>query len=93
MTKHEKQVLSELSKEQLIYLIEQLDHSQSLISSVLVDASKWHIESDKAVKKIRGHMYDMPSLYDANELKAYIDMKMEKISVEEYRKIIRLDWW
>lgn len=90
MTKHEKQVLSELSKEQLIYLIEQLNHSQFLISCVLVDESKWNIDSDKAVDKIRGYMYNMPSLYDATELKAFIDMKMEKISVEEYRKIIGL---
>lgn len=91
MTKHEKQVLSELSKEQLIYLIEQMNHSRFLISCVLVDESKQHIDSDKAIDKIRGYMYDMPSLYDANELKAYIDMKMEKISAKEYRKIIGLD--
>lgn len=91
MTKHKKQILSELSKEQLIYLIEQLYHSQSLISCVLVDESKNHIDSDKAMDKIRGYMYDMPNLYNATELKAYIDMKMKKISVKEYRKIIGLD--
>lgn len=91
MTKNEKKVLNELSKEQLIYLIEQLNHSQFLISETCVDESKWHIESSKAVDKIRRYIYDMPSLYDATELKAYIDMKMEKISVEEYRKIIGLD--
>lgn len=39
---------------------------------------------------IRDCIYDMPSLYDANEVAAYIDMKMEKISVEEYRKRIGL---
>lgn len=91
MTKHDKQVLSELSKEQLIYLIEQLNHSQFLIGCVLVDESKCHIGSDKAIDKIRGYMYNMPSLYDATELKAFIDMKMEKISVDDYRKIIGLD--
>ena len=92
MTKHSKEVLNQLSKEQLIYLIEQLNHSQFLIGYVLVDESKQHISPDKAVDKIRGYMYDMPSLYDADELKAYIDMKMEKITLEEYRKIIGLDW-
>ena len=76
MTKHNKQVLSELSKEQLIYLIEQLVHSQFLISEVCVDESKWHINSDKAINKIREYIYDMPSLYDVTELKAYINMKM-----------------
>lgn len=91
MTKYDKKTLNELSKEQLIYLIEQLYESQFLISEVCVDESKWHIDSDKAVDKIRGYIYDMPSLYDATETKAYIDMKMEKISVEEYRKIIGLD--
>lgn len=91
MTNIKKKVLSELSKEQLIYLIEQLVHSQFLIDCVLVDESKQHIDSDKAIDRIRKYMYNMPSMYDATELKAYIDMKMEKISVEEYRKIIGLD--
>lgn len=80
-----------MSKEQLIYLIDQLNHSQFMISCVLVDESKQHIDSDKAIDMIRERMYQMPSMYDVTELKAYIDMKMEKISVEEYRKIIGLD--
>lgn len=41
--------------------------------------------------KIREYIYDAPSFDDENELKAYIDMKMKKISVKEYRKIIGLD--
>lgn len=88
MNRHDKQVLNELSKEQLIYLIDQLDHSQSLISEVCVDESKWHIPSDKAVDKIREYIYRMPSLYNATEVKAYIDMKLGKISAKEYRKIV-----
>lgn len=91
MTKHQKEVLNQLSKEQLIYLIEQLNRSQFLISEVCVDESKWHIDSDKAVDKIRDYIYDMPSLYNVIDLKAYIDMKMDKISVSEYRKIIGLE--
>ena len=91
MTKHSKEVLNQLSKEQLIYLIEQLNHSQFMISEVCVDESKWHIKSKEAINKIRGYIYNIPSLYDVTELKAYIDMKTEKISVEEYRKIIGLD--
>lgn len=91
MTKHDKKTLNELSKEQLIYLIEQMNQSLFFISEVCVDESKWHIDSDKAVDKIRGYIYQMPCLYDAEKVKAYIDMKMEKISVEEYRKIIGLD--
>ena len=91
MTKYDKQLLSELSKEQLIYLIEQFKHSQILISCVLVQESKGHVDSDEAIDKIRSYMYDMPILNDLTELKAYIDMKMEKISIDDYRKIVGLD--
>lgn len=91
MNKFEKDVLMSLSKEQLIYLIEQYEHSQFLISLTCVRESKWELDSDKAVDKIREYIYDAPSFDDENELKAYIDMKMNKISVKEYRKIIGLD--
>ena len=91
MTRKNKEVLSQLPKEQLIYLIEQLKHSQSMIGEVCVDESKQHIPSEMAVDKIREYIYDMPSLYDADKLKAHIDMKMEKITIEEYRQIIGLD--
>ena len=40
MCKHDKETLSQLSKEQLIYLIEQLNYSQFLISETCVDESK-----------------------------------------------------
>jgi hypothetical protein len=91
MTRYYKETLNQLSKEQLIYLIEQLDHSQNLIGEVCVDESKMHIDSDRAVDKIRGYLYHMPSMYNVTNLKAYLDMKMGKISVSEYRKIIGLD--
>jgi hypothetical protein len=91
MTRYYKETLNQLSKEQLIYLIEQLDHSQNLIGEVCVDESKCHIDSDRAVDKIRGYLYHMPSMYNVTNLKAYLDMKMGKISVYEYRKIIGLD--
>ena len=88
MTNNNKKVLNELSKEQLIYLIDQLYHSQFLIGEVLVDESKWHIDSDDAINKIRVYMYNMPNMNNATELKAYIDMKLGKITVEEYRNIM-----
>ena len=91
MTKHDKKTLNELSKEQLIFLIEQMNKSLFLISETCVDESKLHIDSDKAVDEIRGYIYHMPSIYDETEVKAYIDMKMGKISVEEYRKTIGLE--
>ena len=91
MIERDKEVLRQLSKDQLIYLIEQFDKSTGLICEVCVDESKWHISSSKAVSKIRDYIYDMPRLYDATELKGFIDMKMNKISVKEYRKIIGLE--
>lgn len=91
MRECDKEALNQLSKEQLIYLIEQLDRSQFLITEACVDESKCHISSDKAVDKIRSYIYDMPSMCNVTNLKAYIDMKMNKISMSEYRKIIGLD--
>lgn len=86
-----KEILNELSKDQLIYLIEQYYHSQFLISEICVDESKQHISSEKAVDKIRKYLYDMPSAYNVIDFKAHIDMKMGKITVYEYRKILGLD--
>ena len=91
MTDQLKEILNELSKDQLIYLIEQYYHSQFLIGEVCVDESKRHISSERAVKKIRNYLYDMPNTYNVNYFKAYLDYEMGKITVEEYRKIMGLD--
>ena len=91
MTNQLKEILNELSKEQLIYLIEQFYHSQFLISEVCVEESKRHISSEKAINKIRSYLYDMPSTYNVDNFKALIDMKMGKITVEEYRKTLGLE--
>ena len=91
MTDQLKETLNELSKEQLIYLIEQFYHSQFLIGEACVDESKQHISSENAVQKIRNYLYDMPNTYNVDNFKAQIDLKMGKITVDEYRKIIGLD--
>lgn len=91
MRKTEKEVLDELSKEQLIYLIEQMQHSMSLISCVCVDESKWHIKSDDAINKIRKYIYHMPSFYNAEQVKNFIDMKMGKKTIREYRDFIGIE--
>ena len=91
MTQHYKEMLNQLSNEQLIYLIEQLNHSLFLISETCVNESKNHIDSDKAVDEIRNYIYRMPNCYDISELKAYIDMKMGKISIKKYKRIIGLE--
>ena len=91
MTNQLKEILNELSKDQLIYLIEQFYHSQFLIGEVCVDESKYHISSEQAIQEIRNYLYDMPSTYNVDNLKAQIDMGMGKITVDEYRKILGLD--
>ena len=91
MTKYQKELLTTLSKEQLIYLIEQMHHSLFLISEVCVEESKCHIDSKDAIQRIRDYIYDMPSAYNEINLKAELDMKMGKITPQEYRKILGLD--
>ena len=91
MTDQLKEILNELSKEQLIYLIEQFYHSQFLIGEVCVEESKQHISSERAIKKIRNCLYDMPNIYNVDNFKTQIDLKMGKITVDECRKIMGLD--
>ena len=91
MTDQLKEILNQLSKDQLIYLIEQYYYSHFLISEICVDESKQHISSENAIKKIRDYLYDMPDTYNVDNFKAQIDMKMGKITVDKYRKILGLD--
>lgn len=91
MTDKLKEILNQLSKDQLIYLIEQFYHSQFLISETCVDESKCHISSENAVHKIRSYLYNMPNTYNVDNFKAQIDLKMGKITVDEYRKTLGLD--
>lgn len=91
MTEHRKELLMTLSKEQLIYLIEQMHHSLFMICETCVDESKWHIDPADAIERIRDYIYTLPSIYNEKEFKAYIDMKMGKISPLEYRRILGLN--
>ena len=91
MTDQLKETLNKLSKDQLIYLIEQYYHSQFLIGEACVDESKCHISSENAVQKIRNYLYDIPNTYNVEHFKAQIDLKMDKITTDEYRKILGLD--
>lgn len=91
MTKHRKELLMTLSNEQLVYLIEQMHRSLFLICETCVEESKCHIDSSDAIRQIRDYIYDMPSAYNETDLKAHIDMKMGKITPQEYRKILGLE--
>lgn len=88
MTKHQKEILMTLTNEQLIYLIERMHHSLFLIGETCVAESKGHIETTDAIREIRDDIYDMPSAYNEADFKAYIDMKMGKITVADYRRIL-----
>lgn len=78
MTKHDKEVLHELSKEQLIYLIEQMKSSLCKIGEACVEESKGHRPSEKAVEDIRGYIFNMPSLIDSKKAKEAIDLMTKK---------------
>lgn len=77
MTKHDKKVLQELSKEQLIYLIEQMKSSLYKIGEACVEESKGHRPPEQAIEDIRGYIFNMPSLVNAERAKIEIDLMME----------------
>lgn len=77
MTKHDKEVLQELSKKQLIYLIEQMKSSLCKIGEACVEESKGHRPHEQAIEDIRGYIFNMPSLVNAERAKIEIDLMME----------------
>mgnify|MGYP003369159875 CR=1 FL=1 len=62
MTKHDKEVLQELSKEQLIYLIEQMKSSLCKIGEACVEESK-DIEHQKKLSKILEDIFLICQVY------------------------------
>lgn len=77
MTKHDKKVLQKLSKEQLIYLIEQMKSSLCKIGEACVEESNGHRPPEQAIEDIRGYIFNMPSLVNAERAKIEIDLMME----------------
>ena len=84
-----KENLENLSKEQLIYIIDQFDHLYCIISES-VSESKLHIESKEAIKRIRERCCDIQFDVDIMDehIGDYINMKLGKITPEEFRKIV-----
>lgn len=80
--------LSTLSKEQLIFIIEQYRSYSTSISEILVNESKRHIEPQSAIQEIRNKKFKMDMNFYDEHLKDYINMKMGLISSKEYRNII-----
>lgn len=78
--------LRKLSKEQLIYIIEQYRNVTRRMSDTLVRESQGY-NSSKACDIIRDCLQDCDFIR-TRELAAYVDMKLGKISSEEYRDIM-----
>lgn len=85
-----KKNLETLSKEQLIYIIDQLHSFYFGVGEICLHVSKWEMESEKAISDIRELCNDIQ--YDTKfrdkHFGDYINMKLGKISKEELRKII-----
>ena len=85
-----KENLENLSKEQLIYIIDQLYSFYKRIGEICVNESKLHLTSKEAIAIIREKSNDIQ--YDVKlrdeHIGDYINMKLGKITPEELRKII-----
>lgn len=84
-----KKNLENLSKEQLIYIIDQFDRLYTTIGEICVSESKMSLDSKEAIKKIRNKCCDIQ--YDVDiadeDIGDYINMKLDKITPEKHRKI------
>ena len=53
-----KKILNALTKEQLIFLINQYQNIEFIISEICVNESKQHIPSEQAIEKIRKELHN-----------------------------------
>lgn len=85
-----KKILNALTKEQLIFLINQYQHMEFLISEVCVNESKQHIPSEQAIEKIRKELRNCNFLFSTSteEFISLLDYKMGKITLDEYKERI-----
>lgn len=86
-----KESLNQLTKEQLVYLVEQFYRCKSRIGEVCVDVSKEHIDPAEAIRKIRRCVCDTPSIGWGDHLADYIDFEMGRITTEEFRRNIGIE--
>lgn len=82
--------LENLSKEQLIYIIDQLYHLYFRVGEICLHVSKWDIDPQEAISDIRelcnNTQYD--TKFRDKNFSDYINMKLGKITPAEYRKIV-----
>lgn len=96
MTKIQKNLCEQLDKEQLIWLIGEWIKTESLITEILVDVSKWRTNPEDAIDKIRATLIgskaaNFPSSYKIEDLKTELDFFMGKISKKECRRRLGLE--
>lgn len=85
-----KKILNALTKEQLIFLINQYQHMEFIISEICVNESKHHISSEQAVEEIRKELRNcnFPFCTFTEEFISLLDYKMGKITLGEYKERI-----
>lgn len=90
LPKRYRENLEKLSKEQLIKIIDDYYEADFLIGETLVDESKCHISSEKAVNLIRKYSCDISNRYNfiSEHLPDEVDFRMGKITPEQYREIL-----
>lgn len=85
-----KKILNALTKEQLIFLINQYQHMEFIISEICVNESKQHIPSEHAVEETRKELRNcnFPFCTSTEEFISLLDYKMDKITLDEYKERI-----
>ena len=81
--------LDKLTKDDLIYLLREYDHTWFCIGEVLVDQSKQNISNEYAIDKIRCYLSKINGLNPrSNRLDLEIKLRKGEITPDEYRKIV-----
>ena len=88
-----KKILNALTKEQLIFLINQYQHMEFIISEICVNESKQHIPSEQTIEEIRKELRNcnLPFCTSIEEFISLLDYKMGKITLDEYKERIEID--
>ena len=85
-----KENLENLSKEQLIYIIDQLQSLYFGVGEICLHVSKYDMDPQEAISDIRelcnNTQYD--TKFRDENFSDYINMKLGKITPAEYRKIV-----
>lgn len=84
-----KENFDKLTRDDLIYLLREYDHTWSCIGETLVDQSKQHISNEYAIDEIRGSLSELNGLNPRNDrLNLEIKLRKGEITQDEYRKIV-----